>query len=138
VLPDFVCPSKHGFEKTLIPALFCLAVLAGCASMESGNTENLLTAAGFRPKLPTTPEHKAVFASMPDYKLQRMQVNGRWIYIYKDPKQGVAFVGGENEYQQYRQLALKQELSEEQLMAAQINNATALQYSAWGPWGLWY
>jgi len=114
------------------------AALVGCAAMESGNNEALMGAAGFQTRTPETPKQQQIYSGMPDYKIQRMNLNGKWLYLYKDPKQGVVYVGGDKEYQQFQQLAVQQSIASDQLNAAEINQQTAMDYSMWGPWGLWY
>jgi hypothetical protein len=123
--------------KTTLLAL-AGAALIGCAAMESSSDENLMAAAGFRPQTPSSAKQQTVFAALPSYKVQRLNQGGQWVYLYKDPKQGVVYVGGPNEYERYRQLGLQQDISSEQLAAAELNQEAAAEYSAWGPWGLWY
>jgi len=50
------------------------------------------------------------------------------------------YVGGEAEFQRFKQLGLQQAIAEERLQAAQINEDAAL-YSwgpYWGPWNIWW
>ena len=42
------------------------------------------------------------------------------MYAYKDEKAGVVYLGSQAEYAQYRQLAAKAKLKEEQFTATQI------------------
>ena len=46
---------------------------------------------------------------------------------------GVAFLAA---YQRYQQLAIKQQLAQEQVMAAEMNEDAAMNWGAWGPF--WY
>ena len=111
---------------------------AGCAAMDAGDTESSLSAAGFRERMPLTNRQQEIYAEMPDYKIQTMTVAGQPVYLYKDPKKGVVFYGGQREYDKYKQLSIQQNIANEELMAAQIDQQTALIYGEWGPWGLWY
>ena len=61
--------------------------------------------AGFRLRTPETPKQKEIYASLPAYKVHRINVNGQTFYVYKDEAKGIAFVGREAEYQRYRQMA---------------------------------
>jgi hypothetical protein len=45
-------------------------------------------------------------------------VNGKVFYVYKEEKKGVAYIGGEAEYQRYQQLAVQQQIAQDQYMAA--------------------
>jgi hypothetical protein len=122
----------------IVIAFLVIAGFVGCASYDAQNTESLLVAAGFRTRTPTTPAQEAMFNRMTPYKLERRIRNGKVLYAYADKQQNVVYVGGENEYQQYKQLALQKSIAEDQLEAAQINEETTLYDNSWGPyWGPW-
>ena len=103
-------------------------LLAGCASMGSSNTESLLTAAGFRVKTPQTPKQQQIYAALPPYQVERATVKGQVFYVYKDEKAGVAYVGREQEYQRYQQLAIQQQIAQNQIMAAEMEQQAALDW----------
>jgi len=103
-------------------------LLAGCASMGSANTESLLTAAGFRAKTPQTPKQQQIYAALPPYQVQRATVKGQVFYVYKDEKAGVAYVGREQEYPRYQQLAIQQQIAQNQIMAAEMEQQAALNW----------
>jgi hypothetical protein len=114
-------------------------LLAGCASMVSSNTEPLLSAAGFRVRTPQTPKQQQIYAALPPYRVERATVNGKVFYVYKDEKSGVAYVGREQEYQRYQQLAVQQQIAQDQITAAEMERAAAWQwYGAWGPRAFWW
>lgn len=118
-----------------VAALF----LAGCAGMASSNTESLLTAAGFRARTPQTPKQQQIYAALPPYQVQRATVNGKVFYVYKDEKAGVAYVGREQEYQSYQQLAIQQQIAQNQIAAAEMEQQAALDcYGGFGFRGLWW
>ena len=118
--------------------LLLLAILAGCASYEAQNKESLLIAAGFKARTPSTAKQQAMFSRMIPYKLERRIRNGKVLYAYADKDKNVVYIGGENEYQQYKQLAVQQSIAQDQLEAAQINEESSLYDSDWGPyWGPW-
>lgn len=118
--------------------LLAIFGFAGCASMESGNTEQLLSAAGFRSRTPTTPKQQEIFAAMQPFKMERRTVNGKVLYTFADPKRNLVFIGGEAEYQRYTKLGLQQQISMNNLAAAQMNQVAAMNMNAWGPWGMWW
>jgi hypothetical protein len=103
-------------------------LLAGCASTGSANTESLLTAAGFRVKTPQTPKQQQIYAALPPYQVERATVKGEVFYVYKDEKAGVAYVGREQEYQHYQQLAIQQQIAQNQIMAAEMEQQAALDW----------
>jgi hypothetical protein len=113
---------------------------AGCAEMGSANTTSLLTAAGFRARTPQTPKQQQIYAALPPYQVQRATVPGKGVfYVYKDEKAGIAYVGREQEYQRYHQLAVQQQIAQNYYMAAEMDRAAAFGwYGAWGPRAFWW
>jgi len=103
-------------------------LLAGCAGMTSANTESLLSAAGFRVRTPQTPKQQQIYAALPPNQVERATVKGHVFYVYKDEKTGVAYVGREQEYQRYQQLAIQQQLAHDQIMAAEMVKQAALNW----------
>jgi hypothetical protein len=124
----------------LIFAATTAFLVAGCASMTSANTESLLSAAGFRVRTPQTPRQQQIYAALPPYQVERATVKGKGVfYVYKDEKAGVAYVGREQEYQRYQQLAIQQQIAQDQYMAAEMEREAAWQwYGAWGPRAFWW
>jgi hypothetical protein len=113
-------------------------LLAGCAGVGSSNTESLLTAAGFRARTPQTPKQQQIYAALPPYQVQRATVNGKVFYVYKDEKAGVAYVGREQEYQAYQQLAIQQQIAQNQIAAAEMEQQAALDwYGGFGFRRIW-
>jgi hypothetical protein len=118
-----------------ITALF----MAACAEVGSGNTTSLLTAAGFRAHTPQTPKQQQIYAALPAYHVERATVNGHVFYVYKDEKAGVAYVGREQEYQRYHELAVQQQIAQNYYMAAEMDRAAAYGwYGAYGPRAFWW
>ena len=112
---------------------------AGCAEMGSANTTSLLTAAGFRARTPQTPKQQQIYAALPPYQVERATVKGHVFYVYKDEKAGGAYVGREQEYQRYHELAVQQQIAQNYYMAAEMDRAAAFGwYGAWGPRELWW
>jgi hypothetical protein len=123
----------------LLAALAGTIFLAGCAGMGSANTTSLLTAAGFRARTPQTPKQQQMYAALPPYQVQRATVKGQVFYVYKDEKAGVAYVGREAEYQRYQQLAIQQQIAQNQIMAAEMEQQAALDwYGGFGFRRIWW
>jgi hypothetical protein len=121
--------------------LLVLASLAGCASWDAQNKESLLTAAGFRTRTPSTANQQAMFNRMTPYKVERRVRNGKVLYAFADKQNNVVYLGGENEYQKYKQLALQQSIAEDQVQAAQITEEASIYDDFgpyWGPWNIWW
>ncbi|HJW39512.1 MAG TPA: hypothetical protein VJ420_12915 [Candidatus Udaeobacter sp.] len=123
----------------LIFAAAAALFAAGCAEMGSTNTTSLLSAAGFRARTPQTPTQQQIYAALPPYQVERATVKGKGVfYVYKDEKAGLAYVGREQEYQRYQQLAIQQQIAQNYYMAAEMDRAAAWGwYGAWGPTIWW-
>lgn len=119
--------------------LFLSAIIAafgliGCASVGSSNTKSLLIASGFREMTPETEKQKELYVAAPSYKIQRININGRTLYAYKDEKNGTALVGDETHYQQYERLAVEQRIAQQEYQAAEMRRDAAYGwYGAYGP-----
>jgi hypothetical protein len=115
------------------------ALLVSCAGAGSGNTTSLLSAAGFHVHTPQTPKQQQLYAALPPYTVERATVNGRVFYVYKDEKAGVAYIGREQEYQHYQQLAIQQQIAQNYYTAVAMDRAAAYGwYGAWGPRAFWW
>ena len=114
--------------------------ITGCAEMETANTTSLLSAAGFRARTPQTPTQQQIYAALPPYQVERATVPGKGVfYVYKDEKAGLAYVGREQAYQRYQQLAIQQQIAQNYYMAAEMDRAAAWGwYGAWGPRAIWW
>ena len=119
-----------------VMALLALAV--GCAS-EQENKQNLAIAAGFKVLTPRNAEQTNLLKSLPAGQVTRINYNGHTLFVLPDAKNNVAYVGRENEYQAYQQLRLAQNLSNQNLEAAQMNQMASMNYgwNRWGGWGGW-
>lgn len=114
---------------TLLALALVAAVLSGCAtSNPSATTVSLLGAAGFRVRSPETAKQKEIFATLPAYKVESVVVKGRTFYVYKDEGKGLALVGGEAEYQRYREMARQERLS---ASYQTVMMATAAEAESW-------
>lgn len=123
----------------LIATTSSLIGLNGCASLDAPNQRSLLAAAGFRVKTPQTARQQELFAQLTPYRVHRATAKGKVFYIFKDERNGVAYVGGEAEYQRYQQLAIQQQIARDNYMAAAMNRDAAWGwYGAWGPGAFWW
>ena len=111
-----------------------LALTVGCASDEQ-NKQNLAVAAGFKVITPTKPDHIALLQTLPAGKVTPVNYNGKTFYVLPDAKNNQAYVGGAEQYQAYQQLRLAQNLSNQNLEAAQMNQAANMNWNTWGGWG---
>ena len=118
----------------LIGAIALLTMVLGCANMQQ--TENLLSAAGFRTIIANTPQRQQHLKTLPPDKVTLLQRNGKNYYVYADPAHWQIFVGTPSQYEKYQQLRLANNLAQDQLATAEINQQTsAMGWEMWGPWG---
>ncbi len=125
-------------ETTKRIGILAVAILlGGCAAIqrdEAKQRESVLTAAGFQMKLADTPDRIAHLQTLRPFKIVPHMKDGKLLYVYADPKScKCIFVGDENAYRRYQSLALQQQLTQEQMMTAQMNEDAAMNWGLWGP-----
>jgi hypothetical protein len=123
-------------QLAILATIVLIGTLAftGCTTTSASSTEPLLSAAGFRVKSPETDAQRRIYDQLPAYKIQRGTRDGKVFYAYKNEREGVAYVGGEDEYQKYQTLATQRRIAADNRAAAQMNQDLAYGwYGAWGP-----
>jgi hypothetical protein len=116
---------------SLASAFAFMALVVGCAHTQQA--ENLLSAAGFRIVIATTPQQQQHLKTLPAYKVIRVLRNGKTNYVYADPAHNLIYVGGLFEYDQYRDLRLAKNLAAEDLQDAKLNAEDEMSWEVWGP-----
>jgi hypothetical protein len=109
--------------------------LAGCATGPSGSSApsqaDLLTQAGFKSHPANSPEKLAYIHTLPAKKVVLNQYNDKPLYLVcTDPDSKQCFLGDEAAYDRYKQLAIQQSISEDQMK---------VQEHRWDPqaWQMW-
>ena len=110
-----------------------LVAAAGCVS--TGSSDNLLSAAGFQQRTADTPKKLELLSSLSRNQLTLVTWKGKNYYVQPDSRYpNLAWVGSPAEFQTYQQLRLARQLSNDNLMAAQMNQAAMMSWGvAWGP-----
>ena len=120
-------------------ALGFLPGLTGCKMFESSeakHTEDILSAAGFRQLQADTPERIDMLQTMKARSFHTVMKDGKTYYVYPDPTHcNCLYSGTETEYQEYKNLALKEEIAQDNLMAADAAEDASMNWGMWGP--LW-
>ena len=116
-----------------LAALMVGVLVFGCADLQ--NKENLASAAGFKPITPKGADQPAILTTLPADKVTRVAYKGKNYYVLPDVKNNVAYVGGQKEYQAYRQLREQQRISNQNLEAASMNQDASMNWGTWGGWG---
>ena len=105
----------------LVVSVLALAVLAlGCSTTKQ--TENMLSAAGFKMMPATTPEQQAHLKTLPPNKVTMVVRDGKTYFAFPDIKQQVLYVGQQAQYDAYQKLRLQKQLAADQVQAAEMNS----------------
>ena len=117
----------------VVGAIALLALAAGCATTNTSTTD-LLTAAGFKLLTADTPKKQELLNTLPKGQLSLITWKGKSFYVQPAASANQAYVGTPAEYQTYQQLRLAKQISNENLMAAQMNQDAMNSWGgAWGP-----
>ncbi len=123
---------------SLVLALALAFLMGGCAAMrqdEARNTDALLAEAGFKVRPADTPEKLAHLKAMQPLKVSVRTKDGQVIYSYADPYNcQCVYVGGPEEFAQFKRLALRQQVAAERLYDAEMANDAAMDWGMWGPY----
>ena len=127
--------------QVLLNAVGILALLTfavSCASTQTAveNKESMLVAAGFKVITPKNATQQQKLQNLPPGKLAMIQKSGKTLYVYPDAAHNQAYVGGPQEYQAYQQARLANHLAQENLESAEMYQDAAMNWGAWGGWGV--
>ena len=115
-------------------AIALMALAAGCATTSSTTqTTDMLTAAGFKLMTADTPKKQEVLNTLPKGQISLVTYKGKTFYVQPSGAPNQAYVGTPKEYQSYQQLRLAKQMSNDNLMAAQMNQDAMMRWSTWGP-----
>jgi hypothetical protein len=115
-----------------LPILIIVLALAGCSTGQ--NKETLLSAAGFRTVVPTTPSQIAQLKTLPQLKVVPVTKKGKTIFLFADSGRNMLMIGNQKEYTAYQQYALQYKMQEDKEATAALN-ADAAEWGCWG--GCW-
>ncbi len=124
-------------QNTIIKliSVFLMLALAGCAmnrNQKAVEMERLLAASGFKMRLADTESKLAQLKELPQRKLVAQDVGGKVIYVYADASIcKCAYVGDEDAYKTFQDLALERQISDEDRRAAERDNPADMDGGAW-------
>jgi hypothetical protein len=125
---------KQSFKQfRILSAIALLALAAGCATTSTTQTTDMLTAAGFKLLIADTPKKQDVLNTLPKGQLSLVTYKGKTFYVQPAAASNQAYVGTPKEYQAYQGLRLAKQMSNDNLMAAQMNQDAMMRWNAWGP-----
>ncbi len=112
--------------------------LAGCAAIErheADQTEQLLAAAGFEMRPADTPAKLADLERLQQHKLVQHDRDGEVTYVYADAADcKCLYSGDQKNYDEFQKLQVKQDVADQEMMAAEMNQQAAMNWEMWGPW----
>lgn len=120
--------------------MVCIAtvgvLLAGCQTTTGKDKRDALAASGFALKTANNKAQADLLAALPPFEMATLTVKNKQFYVMPgDPKCSCAYVGNPQQFAQYKSIRVQQKIAEEQLAAAQINQAAAFDFDAgWGPY----
>ena len=59
-----------------------------------------------------------MYNQMTPYELERNTLKGKALYTYADKQKGVFYIGGDNAYRRYKQLATQQSIDQKEIEAS--------------------
>lgn len=116
--------------KVIVCLIAILTLVAGCVTSNPA-TERLLTAAGFKTTMATTPEQKEHLKTLPNGRVSMASLNGQTYYVYPDTKENLLYVGKIIQYRVYQGMRVNNDMS------AESREPVALTYEQNAGWGIW-
>ncbi len=125
-------PIRYLFLTSIAAA--CAAFLVSCSTTQTStqNKESMLVASGFKTITPKTAAQQQRLQNLPPGKVTMIQKKGKTYYIFPDPANNRAYVGGPRQYQAYQQLRAENKLTREDLETAEMYQDSEMQWSLWG------
>jgi len=127
-MKQFLTPFK------ILGAMALLALASSCATTSTTTAKtDMLSAAGFKLVTADTPQKLELLNSLPAGQLSKVTFKGKTFYVQPSATPNQAYVGTPTEYQAYQQARLEQKMSNDNLMAAQMNADAMARWNSWGP-----
>jgi hypothetical protein len=121
-----------------IVGLGLAVALAACAAIEkreTTQTEQLLSAAGFEMRPADTPAKLADLERLQQHKVVRHERDGETTYVYADATDcKCLYSGNQDNYDQFQKLRVQEDVAQQEMMAAEMNQQAAMNWEMWGPW----
>ena len=120
---------------TRLLSVFLMLALAGCAMYRNQKTaemERLLADSGFKMRLADTESQLAQLKELPQRKLVAQNWGGKVVYVYADTSNcKCAYVGDEEAYKNFQDLARERQITEEDRRAAERDNPADMDGGGW-------
>jgi hypothetical protein len=116
-------------------SVFLMLALGGCAmhqDQKAVEMEKLLAASGFKMRLADTESKLAQLKELPQRKLVAQNWNGKVRYVYADASNcKCVYVGDEEAYKHFQDLALQRQIAEEDRRAAERDKPAEMDSGGW-------
>ena len=120
---------------TKLISVFLMLALAGCAmyrNQKAVKMERLLAASGFKMRLADTESKLTQLKELPQRKLVAQNWGGIVRYVYADASNcKCAYVGDEEAYKHFQDLALQRQIAEEDRRAAGRDEPAEMDWGGW-------
>ena len=113
----------------LVP-LLTVILLTGCTSTQK--KETLMSAAGFRTVIPSTPKQIAQLKTLPQGKVVPVTKKGKTFFLFADSEHNTLLIGDQKQYTAYQQYALQYKIQQDKLATASLNADASSEWGAWG------
>jgi hypothetical protein len=119
----------------VLGAILLLALATGCATTSTTTLHtDMLTAAGFKLLAADTPKKQELLNTLPKDRLSVVEWKKKTFYVQPAAAANQAYVGTPKEFQVYHQMRVAKQISDENLMAAKMNQDAMMGWgNAWGP-----
>jgi len=114
---------KYLHSLLLLPVL----IFVGCSSGQ--NKETLMSAAGFRTIIPSSPTQISQLQTLPQGKIIPISKKGKTFFLFADARNRTLLIGNQQQYTTYQQFVRQYKLQEDKVEAAELNA------DYWGGWG---
>jgi hypothetical protein len=116
-------------------SVFLMLALAGCAmnrNQKAVEMERLLADSGFKIRLADSESKLAQLKELPQRKLVAQNWSGKVVYVYVDASNcKCAYVGDEEAYKHFQDLALERQISEKDRRAATRDQPDDMEGGGW-------
>jgi len=120
---------------TKLISVCLMLALAGCAmnrNQKAVEMKRLLAASGFKIRVADTESKLAQLKELPQRKLVAQTWDSKVTYVYVDASNcKCAYVGDEEAYKSFQDLALQRQISEEDRRAAERNEPAGMDWGGW-------
>ena len=125
---------KYIFLTGVALAYTLLNVSCSTTQTSAQNRESMLVASGFKVITPKTAAQKQKLQNLQQGKVTMINKGAKTYYVFPDPANNQAYVGGPKQYEQYQQLRAENKLAKENVEMAEMYQDTAMEWSVWGGW----